>query len=134
MPGDSYTLEKEITCELVQSFAQLSGDYNPAHMDDKYCQEHGSSFRTAHGLLSTAFISCIIGMHLPGEGSICLSHSFDFIAPVKIGDTIKITGKIIKKDNDNALRQNIIVLKFEVYNQTGTLVIRGTSRVLLKSF
>jgi 3-hydroxybutyryl-CoA dehydratase len=131
-PGLSYTLEKTITKEVVQSFADLTGDYNPVHMDDEYCHQMGISQRTVHGLLTTSYISAFIGMHLPGEGSVCLSHHFDYITPLKVGDSIKIIGTVIKKDNDNALGLNIITIKFRIYNQCDLLVVRGISKVSVK--
>lgn len=131
-PGDSYTLEKVITDEMVQAFAALTGDYNPVHMDDNYCLDHGLDFKTVHGLLTVSFISKFVGMHLPGNGSVCLSHSFDFIAPVKVNDTIKIIGTVIKKDNNNALKLNIVTIKFRICNQFGKTVVRGTSKVSVR--
>lgn len=126
--GDSFTLEKTICTKMVQCFSELTGDYNPSHVDDTYCIEHGIN-KTVHGLLTTSFISAIIGMHLPGEGSTCILHNFEFIRCVRIGDNIKITSKVIEKSNTNLLKLNIVTLKHTILNQDGDLVIRGLSKV-----
>ncbi|MEL7567973.1 MAG: MaoC family dehydratase, partial [Dehalobacterium sp.] len=111
--GDTFSLEKTISLEMVQNFADFSGDYNPVHMDDKYCQEHGLGSRVVHGMLLLSFLSTFIGMHLPGPGALWLSQSIDFISPVRIDDSIKITGKVTGQDHTNALGLNIIVIKIE---------------------
>lgn len=131
-PGDTRTLEKTITEEMVQAFADFSGDYNPVHMDESYCREHGLGSRIVHGMLLLSFLSTLIGMYLPGNGSVWLSQNIDFIFPVKIGDTIKISGRIIKKDNSNALSMEIIEMKIDVHNQQGNRVARGTVKVSVK--
>ncbi len=130
--GDSYLLEKSISEEMVQAFADLSGDYNPVHTDEKYCMEHGLGSRIAHGILVLSFLSTFIGMHLPGEGSVWLSQSIDFISPVRINDTVKIMGRVTDKSNTNALGLNIIVMKIEITNQYGNKVARGHVRVSIK--
>lgn len=130
--GDSYLLEKNITDEMVQNFADFTGDYNPVHMDEKYCATHGLNSRIAHGMLVLSFLSTFIGMYLPGEGSVWMSQAIDFVSPVKIGDTVKITGRVIDKNSTNALGLNIITLKIEISNQYGNLVARGHVKVSLK--
>lgn len=131
-PGDSYTLQKEITEQMVQVFADLSGDYNPVHMDSEYCKENGLGSRIAHGILTLSSLSALIGMYLPGPGTVWLSQCIDFISPVRIGDTVKITGKVTKKDNRNALALNIIEMKITAVNQHGTKIARGNIKVSVR--
>lgn len=130
--GDSYTLEKTITAEMVKFFSDFTGDSNPVHMDDEYCMAHGLGSRTVHGFLTMSFISNIIGMHLPGEGSVCLSHNIEFMTPVKIGDTVRIKGTVIGKSNDNALKLNIVTIKFIITNLNGSMNAKCTSKVSIK--
>ncbi|MCR4436844.1 MAG: MaoC family dehydratase [Clostridiales bacterium] len=131
-PGDSYILYKQITEDMVRSFADFTGDYNPVHIDDSYCKEHGLDSRIVHGMLTISFLSTFIGMHLPGNGAVWLSQRIDFIAPVKIGDTIKIHGTVIKKDSGNVLGLNIVTIKFRIFNQLDKMVVRGTVKVSVK--
>lgn len=130
--GESFTLERQITDELVGKFADLSGDFNPVHMDDEFCLKHGLNSRLAHGALVLSFLSALIGMHLPGEGSVWLSQKIDFIAPVMIGDRIAITATVTGKDHENALSLKIIQMKIVVKKQNGATAARGTVRVSLK--
>jgi acyl dehydratase len=130
--GDSGTLKKTITQELVSEFAALSGDYNPVHMDEGYCLSHGLPSRIAHGMLVLSFLSALIGMVLPGEGAVWLSQSIDFLSPVKIGDTIEITGEVSGKSETNALGLEIITLKVKIRNQLKHMVAKGFVKVTLK--
>lgn len=130
--GDSCSLEKSISAEIVQKFADFTGDYNPVHMDDSYCSKHGLGSRIVHGMLVLSFLSTLIGMYLPGEGAVWLSQTIDFISPLKIDDTIKITGRVVDKYNTNALGLKIIVMKIEINNQLGIKAVRGTVKVSVK--
>lgn len=130
--GDSCSLEKTITKDMVDSFAAFTGDYNPVHMDEAYCFEHGLTTRIVHGMLILSFLSTLIGMYLPGEGAVWISQSIDFIAPAKLDDTITIIGKVIKKTDAGALGLEIIKLKIEIRNQLGRLISKGTVAVSIK--
>jgi 3-hydroxybutyryl-CoA dehydratase len=72
--GDSYSLKKTITDQMVREFADFSGDYNPIHMDEDFCRGHGLETRIVHGMLILSFLSALIGMHLPGEGTVWMSQ------------------------------------------------------------
>lgn len=125
--GDSYRLEVNITEELVFRFAELTGDYNPLHIDKSFADKTHFKGRVAHGMLLGSFISRIVGMHLPGPGSLWLSQNYEFIAPVKIGDTVNIDAKINKISES----QGIILLQIEARTQTGLLVLKGEGKVKL---
>ncbi len=130
--GDSYSLRKTITEEMLQAFADFSGDYNPVHMDDAYCQQHGLEGRIVHGMLILSFLSTLIGMYLPGAGTVWMSQNVDFVSPAKINDTIEITGEVVDKTQANALGLKILRLKVRIKNQLGHLLIKGTVKVTLK--
>jgi 3-hydroxybutyryl-CoA dehydratase len=72
-------------------FAGITGDFNPAHIDEEYAKQSMFKGRIAHGMLSAGFISATLAMKLPGPGSIYLGQNMKFKAPVKIGDTVKTT-------------------------------------------
>lgn len=130
--GDSYSFQQEITEKMIDSFAELSGDYNPVHMDKEYCLEHGIGSRLAHGMLVLSFVSTLIGMYLPGEGTVWMSQSFDFISPARIGDVLTITGRVLEKSSNNSLGLGVITMKISVTNQKNAIVVRGTVKVLIK--
>ena len=89
----------------IELFADVSGDNNPLHLDDAYARTTTFGERIAHGMLSGAYISAVIGTKLPGPGAIYLSQSLRFRRPVRIGDTVtatvEITGLVPEKHRVN---------------------------------
>ncbi len=94
--GQEASLSKTVTEADIVSFAEVSGDKNPVHLDAAYAATTMFKERIAHGMLSAAFISAVFGMKLPGPGSIYISQTLNFKAPVKIGDTVVTTVKLIE--------------------------------------
>src|SRR3954463_12697366 len=86
------------------AFAEVSGDTNPVHLDEAYARTTTFGGRIAHGMLSAAYISAILGTRLPGPGSIYLSQSMRFRRPVKIGDplTARVTVKALDDKRGHA--------------------------------
>jgi len=80
----------------VKSFANLSGDINPLHLDTAYAEKTMFKGRIVHGAYTAALISAVIGTKLPGPGCIYISQQVEFKAPVYIGDTVIAVAKIIK--------------------------------------
>lgn len=118
--GESYTTNKTITEQDINAFAEVSGDKNILHIDDNNI----FGKRIAHGMLTASFISKVIGMDFPGEGTVYLEQNCKFIKPIFIGDTITINicvAEIIKKE------KGIIKLSNSVNNQNGEIVLEGFS-------
>ena len=86
--GMEASMTRQVTDADIQSFAALSGDYNPVHLDDEYAEASPFKRRIAHGMLSATFLSTLLGTKLPGEGSIYTSQSLKFVRPVYIDDTV----------------------------------------------
>ena len=89
--GQSAQMAKIVTAADIEAFAAVSGDINPVHLDEAYARTTPFQGRIAHGMLSGAYISAVIGTKLPGPGAIYLSQSLKFRRPVKIGDTVVAT-------------------------------------------
>jgi 3-hydroxybutyryl-CoA dehydratase len=126
--GDIAYFSKTISDFDIFQFAGLTGDFNPIHIDDEYAKETPFKERIAHGLLTGSFISTVLGMKLPGPNSIYLSQNFKFIAPVKIGDTVKATVEVVEKRDD----KKIITLKTQVLNQRQEMVVDGEAVIMKK--
>jgi 3-hydroxybutyryl-CoA dehydratase len=94
--GQEASLSKTVSEGDIVSFAEVSGDKNPVHLDAAYAATTMFKERIAHGMLSAAYISAVFGMKLPGPGSIYISQTLSFKAPVKIGDTVVTTVKLIE--------------------------------------
>lgn len=94
--GQEASLCKTVTEADIAAFAEISGDKNPVHLDAQYAAGTIFKERIAHGMLSAAYISAVFGMKLPGPGAIYISQTLSFKAPVKIGDTVITTVKVVE--------------------------------------
>lgn len=94
--GQEASLSKTVSEADIVAFAEISGDKNPVHIDARYAAGTMFKERIAHGMLSAAYISAVFGMKLPGPGAIYISQTLNFKAPVKIGDTVVTTVKVIE--------------------------------------
>jgi len=86
--GQSAEMTHVATAAVVETFAELSGDANPVHLDEDYARTTSFGGRIAHGMLAGAYISAVIGTKLPGPGAVYLSQSLKFRRPVRIGDEV----------------------------------------------
>ncbi len=94
--GQEASLSTTVKEADIAAFAEVSGDKNPVHLDAAYAATTMFKERIAHGMLSAAYISAVFGMKLPGPGSIYISQTLAFKAPVKIGDTVMTTVKLVE--------------------------------------
>jgi 3-hydroxybutyryl-CoA dehydratase len=92
--GDEASVTNVVTEDVINAFADVSGDRNPVHIDADYAAATMFKGRIAHGMLSAAYISAVFGMQLPGPGAIYISQTMSFKAPVRIGDTVVTTVKV----------------------------------------
>ena len=124
--GDSAETTKRITDSDIQVFADVTGDHNPIHLDDVFARTTRFGQRIAHGMLSASLISSVLANKLPGEGSVYLSQTLQFVSPVFPGDeiTARVTVKEIRDDKP------ILRLETVCVNQSGKIVIRGEATVL----
>jgi 3-hydroxybutyryl-CoA dehydratase len=87
-PGMSESFEKTVTERDVELFGEVSGDLNPVHFDDEFARKTVFRGRIAHGVLCLSYISTVLGMKMPGAGTIFMSATSRFRAPVRIGDAV----------------------------------------------
>ena len=126
--GQTAEFTKEVTEDLIVSFAEVSGDNNPVHLDAEYAAGTQFKERIAHGMLSAGFISTVVGTKLPGPGAIYMSQNLQFRAPVKIGDVVTAVGTV--KEVDEKRRRVTI----ETICTVGeTTVIKGEALVMVPS-
>ena len=122
--GQSASITKTISEYDVYAYAGVTGDFNPAHINAPYAESTFFKGRIAHGMLIASFVSTVLGMHLPGQGAILISNTADFLAPVRIGDTITAACEVIEK-----LEKGKVKLKSTIANQNGEVVMSGESLV-----
>ncbi|GAW92962.1 MaoC family dehydratase [Calderihabitans maritimus] len=126
--GDSATFTKTVSETDIVLFAGITGDLNPVHIDEGFASKTIFQKRIAHGMLSAGFISTVLGTKLPGPGTIYLSQTLSFRAPVFIGDSITARVEVIEKlPEKQRLR-----LKTECFNQEGKLITTGEALVMFK--
>jgi 3-hydroxybutyryl-CoA dehydratase len=109
----------------VRAFANLSYDHNPIHLDDAYATLTSFGRRIAHGMLSAAYISSVLGNELPGPGAIYLGQTLRFVAPVYIGDTLTVTVEVVAAH----VEKRIITLRTVCRKQDGVEVVTGEAMV-----
>lgn len=124
--GDFYEEEVIITEEQLLSYANVTGDKNPLHIDEEYASQTFFKHRIAHGMLLGGYISKIIGMDFPGEGTIYLTQDMKFVCPIYINDRITIRIEVMEKIED----KNRIVLSTNCLRQNGEMAISGKAIVL----
>ena len=125
--GDAATRTKTFTDEDIRAFAELSGDYNPVHLDDEYAASTRFGRRIAHGMLTASLISATLANDLPGRGTVYLSQSVRFVAPVFPGDAVTAPVTVTKVREDKP----IVTLETVCTNQRGEKLIEGEAVVLL---
>jgi len=96
--GMQESYSQTVTDEDIQSFAEMSGDRNPVHLDEIYADKSRYKRRIAHGLLTASFFSALFGTRLPGEGCVYVSQSLNFKRPVYLGDTVVATVEVTNVD------------------------------------
>ena len=125
--GDTWSIKREITDELIREFAELSGDHNPIHLDEEFAAKTRFGRRIAHGMLSGAFISAVLGYEFQERKIVYLSQSMRFTAPAFIGDTITTTATVTHIRED----KGIVTLETVCTNQNGDMTVKGEAVVMM---
>ncbi|MFW6266151.1 MAG: MaoC family dehydratase [Halanaerobiales bacterium] len=119
--GEKASMTKTITEADVVNYAGVTGDFNPAHINESYAKNTIFKGRIAHGMLSAGLISAVLGTKLPGPGSIYVSQDLQFKAPVRINDTITAEVSVGQKDEN----KNRVTMETICTNQDGKEVVTG---------
>lgn len=123
--GDKASLIRVFTEEDVIKYSEISTDINPVHLDESYASSTVFGKRIVHGMLVASMFSALIGVELPGEGSIYLGQSLSFKAPVSIGDQVKASVEIVRIREDKP----IVTLRTICINNEGKVLIEGEAVV-----
>lgn len=123
--GERAEFSKTVSESDIYLYAGLTGDFNPAHINEVYAEKTFFKTRIAHGMLTIGFVSTVIGNKLPGPGTIFLRQEMDFLAPVRIGDTITAQVEV----SEILPEKKRVRLKTTCINQEGTKVLDGDAIV-----
>ena len=126
-PGTAAEMAKTVTEADVILFAGVTGDFNPAHVDDEYARRSRFGGRIAHGMLSAGLVSAVLAMKLPGPGTIYLSQSMRFTRPVMIGDTVTARAEVVEV----LAAKRRVRLATTCRNQRGETVLDGEALVMV---
>ncbi|WIY81561.1 MaoC family dehydratase [Propionimicrobium sp. PCR01-08-3] len=124
--GQSASFTKTVSETDVYLFAGISGDLNPAHVNQVASEQTQFKGRIAHGILGAAFISTVVGMYLPGPGTIYIGQELRFRRPIHIGDTVTATGTVTEIN----VEKNRAKLETTITNQDGVVVTTGVATVM----
>ena len=124
--GDTASVVRTLSQEDIELFAVMSGDVNPAHLDEEYAKSDMFQKIIAHGMWGGALISTVLGTKLPGPGTIYLGQTLKFKRPVGVGDTVTVTATVVERDAE----KKRLVLDCLCVNQDGKPVIEGQATVL----
>jgi len=124
--GDEAKLSRTLTRQDIELFAIMSQDVNPAHLDDEYAKSDMFHEIIAHGMWGGSLISTVLGTKLPGPGTIYLGQTLKFLKPVRTGDSVRISVKVINKQDKN----HILTLECKCINQDNEEVITGEATVI----
>ena len=124
--GDCASIERTLTAADIQLFAAMSGDINPQHIDAEFAASTRYHGVIAHGMWGAALISAVLGTRLPGPGTVYAGQTLKFHAPVRVGDTLKISVTVTARDE----AKHRLVLDCNCTNQDGKTVISGEATVV----
>ena len=126
IPDDAvYCAKIIITEELLKKFGEISGDYNPLHVNETFAKKRGFKDRVAYGNILGLLVSQLVGMHLWSQDVMLISQKINFKKPVYPGDVIELTGKIALK----SAAVNIIELSLSFSSDAGDIVASGKCQV-----
>ena len=123
--GDRAEFTKTISESDVYLYAGVTGDLNPAHINEEYAKQTFFKTRIAHGLLSAGLLSTVLGNELPGPGSVYIRQELNFLAPVHMGDTVTARAEVTEILSE----ENRVKLKTSCINQNGVTVLDGEAVV-----
>jgi 3-hydroxybutyryl-CoA dehydratase len=125
--GEKFSATKQITDKVVRDFAELSGDFNPIHIDEEFAKTTRFGRRIAHGMISGALLSAVLGYEFKERRIVYLAQTMKFLAPVFIDDTVTATATVkhIRADKP------IVTLETVCTNQAGETTLTGEAVVMI---
>lgn len=123
--GQVIEFEQEINEHMVSKFAELTGDYNPLHMDEAYAKKTLFKGRIVHGMLVASFLSTLVGMYCPGKKNLYLTQQLNFRNPLRLNKKIKVRGEVLNKVDS----LKIVSIKTIISDEDGNIILDGDAKV-----
>ncbi|HZE93055.1 MAG TPA: MaoC/PaaZ C-terminal domain-containing protein [Rhizobacter sp.] len=125
-PGMQTVVDFTVTAQQMQQFAELSGDFNPLHLDDAFARGKGFEAAVVYGALMVAKVSQLIGMRLPGRDSVWASLALDFRKPLYVGQAAQVEGVVAEVSESTGM----VALKLTV-RAAGKVLAKGSAEVVV---
>lgn len=126
--GQEHEASFVVSDDMVRTFADITGDKNPVHLDEDYARNTRFKKRICHGMLVASLISKVLGMDFPGPGTILVKQQLVYRAPVFVGETVTVHVKVIEKREE----KHRAVLSTNVLKVDGTVAIEAQAEVFLE--
>ena len=123
--GQTATRGLTVTADMVNKYAEITGDYNPLHFDQSFVSRTRFKTLMAQGGIATGLLHALVAMDMPGPGTVFLRQQWTFPRPVYIGDTIRAEATVVSLHS----RRRQADLTFTVTNQIGQEVLRGEATI-----
>lgn len=124
--GQTVIISKTVDRETVEKFAELSGDYNPIHLDERFAEKSRFKKCIAHGMIGASYISAVLGTEFPGNGTIYMEQQLKFIKPIYVGECVTVEVEILE-----ILERGKAKLRTDLLNIDGEVAIKGEALVKL---
>jgi acyl dehydratase len=124
--GDKASFEREITENDLNKFADVSGDYNPLHIDTDYAKKTKFNGKIVHGMFLGALVSRLVGMELPGKYALLVKESLEFKSPGGVGDTVIVNGYVMSKSKASRMIEIAVEIR-----RGAELLVKGSVHVIL---
>ncbi len=124
--GDSYEICRFVSEHDVLTFAEITGDDNPLHVDAAYAEETRFGYRIVHGVFLLGLISKVLGRDFPGPGSVAVSISCRFLRPVRVNSEVRVMVKIAEKFEN----RRYVKAETYVYNDANKLAVKGEATII----
>lgn len=128
--GDRYTMRLKYSQAEVEAFAQVTGDHNPVHLDPDYAAGTVYKKPIIHGMLGASAFSTIFGNEFPGEGTVFLSHTFNFRRPMYVGVTYEAICEVLEINPD---RHKAVIKTTMMHVEDGKPVLQGEAALIHKT-
>jgi 3-hydroxybutyryl-CoA dehydratase len=125
--GQAAELSRTVRDADILAYAELTGDFNPAHVDEAWAAASRFGGRVAHGMLTAGYVSAVLAMRLPGPGAIYLGQTLRFTRPVRPGDTVTARVEVVEVIPETRRARLATVCR----NQHGETVLEGEATVLV---
>ena len=123
--GYECSFERFLTDEDIRKFSELTGDFNPLHLDLSFAKTTLFGGRIAQGMLAASFFSTSVGMYCPGKYAIILGQEIDYMKPIRPDSYLKVIGKVVRKIES----VRVLIIEHMLVDKNCQMLVRGTSKV-----